>query len=180
MPARMRSFTDRCVMSRPSKVTLPLSARNSPLIRLTSVVLPAPFEPIRPTTPPDSMASDTPSTATLSPKVFVSRCTARSGMSRSRPRAPGELERRAHQPVRDRQHQHDQDDAEQQLPVDRVADREGLQVVVDEGADDRTEEGLEAPEHGHEDDLPAERPIEDVRRCEPVQRYPKRARQAGE
>src|SRR5215468_2385515 len=167
-------------MSRPSKVTLPLSGRNSPLMRFTSVVLPAPFEPIRPTTPPGSIASDTPSTATLSPKALVNRCTARSVMSRRLPRASDELDRGADQSIRDRQHQHDQDGAEQQLPVNRVADGEGLQVVVDEGADDRAEEGLEAPEHGHEDDLAAERPIEDVRRSEPVQRHPERPRQAGE
>src|SRR5262245_21506365 len=167
-------------MSRPSKVTLPLSARNSPLIKLTSVVLPAPFEPISPTTPPGSIVSDTASTATLSPKALVSCCTARSGMSRGLARAPRELDCRAHQPVRDRQDKHDQDDAEQQLPVNRVADGEGLEVVVDEGADDRAEEGLEAPEHRHEDDLAAERPVENIRRGEPVQRHPERARQARE
>ena len=37
-------------------------------------------------------------------------------MSRRFPQPPGELDARADQSVRDRQHQHHQDDAEQELP----------------------------------------------------------------
>src|SRR6266851_9742942 len=39
---------------------------------------------------------------------------------------------------------------------------------------------METPEHGHEDDLARERPEEDVRRREPVQRDPQRAGNPGE
>ena len=70
------------------------------------------------------------------------------------------------------QDQHHQHDAQEHLPVHRVADREGLQVVEDHGAHDGPGEVAEAAEHGHEDDLAREGPVEDVRRGEPELRDP--------
>ena len=57
-------------------------------------------------------------------------------------------------------------------------DRVGLEVVEDERADDRAEEGLEAAQHREEDDLAREGPVQDVGGREPVERHPERARPA--
>ena len=52
MPAMQRARGGACVMSWPSKRTVPLSGRSSPVIRLNSVDLPAPFGPMMPSASP--------------------------------------------------------------------------------------------------------------------------------
>src|SRR6266571_7866434 len=79
-----------------------------------------------------------------------------------------------------REHEHHENDAEEKLPVHRVADGVALEIVVDDGADDRADEGAEPTQHGHEDDLAGEGPVQDVGRGEAVERHPQRAGDAGE
>src|SRR5439155_9953 len=155
----------------------PLSGGKSPLIRLTSVVFPAPFEPMSASTSRSFTVKFTPSTAWNAPKLLTrSRVTSRSMSAAPSPRP--ETFHRADEPRRQREHQHDEHHAEEQLPVHRVADGERLQIVEDDGAHDRPRERTEASEDGHEDDLAGELPEEDVRRREPVERNPERARDA--
>src|SRR3990172_2386803 len=180
IPSRMRSWTDWRVSSAPSKTMRPASGRRSPLIRFTSVVFPAPLEPISPNSSPWFTTKSTSSTAWVSPNHFRTRVVSSSAMSGDPP-APGEERREGpHEAGRHRQHQQDQHDAEDHLPVDREPDGVGLEVVEDDGAQHRAEEGAEPAQHHEEDDLAGEGPVEDVRRREPVERHPERPRQAGE
>src|SRR5207253_1548781 len=180
IPARIRPCTDSAVTSTPWNRIWPLSARSRPLIRLTRLVLPAPLEPISASTCPSRTAKSTPSTARFSPKCFVSFVVS-SRLTSGGPPEPGEeLARAPRNARRQREHERHQDDAKQELPVDREPDRVGLQVVEDDRADDGPAEGPEPAEHGHEDDLARERPVEDVRGREPVERHPERPREAGE
>src|SRR5216117_2644819 len=194
IPARIRSLTGCFVTSWPRKRMWPSSAVSSPLIRLTSVVLPAPLEPMRASTSPSCTRKSTRSTARNSPNcfttAFVSSSTLidRRGGPRYGPphppslgRAPAQQWRASgliqdvssvpplgpppprHQPLGraddaggQREHEHHENDAEEKLPVHRVADGVALEIVVDDGADDRAEEGAEPTQHGHEDALAGE------------------------
>jgi hypothetical protein len=49
------------------------------VITLKAVVFPAPFGPIRPTISPGSAVKETPSSATIPPKRFVTFSTSRRG-----------------------------------------------------------------------------------------------------
>src|SRR5205809_4313040 len=227
IPARIRSLTGCFVTSWPRKRMWPSSAVSSPLIRLTSVVLPAPLEPMRASTSPSCTRKSTRSTARNSPncftRAFVSSSTLidRRGGPRYGPpassseggyaplglprpalgRAPAQPWRASgstqnvsseplpprHQPLgpaddagEQREHEHHENDAEEKLPVHRLADGVALEIVVDDGADDRAHEGAEPTQHGHEDDLAGEGPVQDVGRGEAVERHPQRAGDAGE
>jgi len=59
MPARARRSGDQRVMSAPSKVTRPPRAGKSPMIVLSTVVLPMPLRPMRQTTRPDGTSTST-------------------------------------------------------------------------------------------------------------------------
>ena len=59
------------VMSLPSKRTVPLSERWLPVMRLKTVVLPAPFGPMSPTMVPSSTSKETSFTALSPPKDLV-------------------------------------------------------------------------------------------------------------
>ena len=72
MPSSIFRWMDAAVMSASSRTMRPESAGISPLMRLTSVVLPAPFEPMRASTSPAVTVKSTWSTAWVSPKDFVS------------------------------------------------------------------------------------------------------------
>src|SRR2546425_864713 len=219
MPARIRSLTGWWVTSWPRKTIWPSSGFSKPLIRLTSVVLPAPLEPMRASTSPSCTRKSTRSTARNSPncftRAFVSSSTLidRRGGPRYGPpassseggyaplglprpalgRAPAQPWRASgltqdvssghppprHQPLGraddaggQREHEHHENDAEEKLPVHRVADGVALEIVVDDGADDRADEGAEPTQHGHEDDLAGEGPVQDVGRGEAVERHP--------
>src|SRR5688500_6594948 len=64
-------------MSWPRNVTRPLSGRWKPVSRLKSVVLPAPFGPMRPVIVPSRTASEHRSTARTPPNDFVRSSAAR-------------------------------------------------------------------------------------------------------
>src|SRR5215470_2912154 len=72
MPSRTRLCGSRSVMSRPSRKMLPEVGRSTPVNRLMSVVLPAPFGPISAWRAPFWTASETLSVATIPPKFFSS------------------------------------------------------------------------------------------------------------
>src|SRR2546428_13559204 len=158
MPALMRPCTDWRVTSASRNRIWPPSGRKSPEIRFTSVVLPAPFEPISARTSLSLTVKFTWSTACGSPNHFtrsfvmsrliLAPSTSAPPLERGHEPAPG-----ADDPGGQREHEPHQHGAEQQLPVDRVADRVGLEVVEHDGADDRARERAEPPEHCHEDDL---------------------------
>src|SRR5206468_3169709 len=71
IPALMRPCTDWWVTSASRKRIWPPSGRKSPEIRFTSVVLPAPFEPIRARTSLSLTVKFTWSTACVSPNHFT-------------------------------------------------------------------------------------------------------------
>src|SRR5579872_3612778 len=120
----MRPKTGSVVTSRPAKTIVPSSGVSRPVIRFTSVVFPAPFEPTMETRRSCSTKKSTPSTARLSPKDFLSPCAASSCATSALPAdAAADPRERAHDAFR---HPHDEDhqhDAEQHLPVLRAADR---------------------------------------------------------
>ena len=72
MPAAIFSWMLAPVMSASRKRIVPESGWMSPLIRLTSVVLPAPLEPMSASTSPSRTVKSTWSTACVSPKYLVS------------------------------------------------------------------------------------------------------------
>ena len=66
-PSRARRATDRFRMSSPFSVTVPEASGVKPVTASMSVVLPAPFGPIRPVIRPGLTSSETSSTATTAP-----------------------------------------------------------------------------------------------------------------
>src|SRR5262249_60698370 len=127
MPALMRSVTVVNVMSRCSSRICPLSGCRCALIKLTSVVLPAPFEPTSERNSPLFTTKSRPSQARVSPNCFLkftvlSRIT--SGLPYLQPLP--ELRQRADDAGRQHQDQRDENHAKQQLPVFGRGDRVGL------------------------------------------------------
>src|ERR1051325_3180672 len=124
MPRRTRWCGARPVMSRPSRKIAPAVGRSTPVRRLISVVLPAPFGPISAWRAPFWTASETSSVATMPPKFFSSPLVSSTGgiglsglAGEARPQAAlnhisplGDL-RREGQNVRPREpkHQHEDD-----------------------------------------------------------------------
>src|SRR5882762_4662013 len=113
----------------------PLSGCSRPLTRLTSVVLPAPFEPISASTSPSLTLKSTASTARLSPKDFANAWVARRFMSTRSFPLGGQLLDRAHDPGGQHQDQRDEHCAEQQLPVNGESNRVSLQIGEGHRAD---------------------------------------------
>src|SRR6185295_8497111 len=98
MPARQRAWGAALVMSRPAKITAPRSGRRRPIIRLSAVVLPAPFGPMTPSASRSPTARVRSSMTRSDPNVFETFCSASSaaisGRGRSRladgPEFPGD------------------------------------------------------------------------------------------
>src|SRR5919198_1045436 len=180
IPARMRPCTDSWVTSRPRNRIRPPSGGKSPEIRFTSVVFPAPFEPISASTSRSLTVKSTWSTAWVSPKYLTRSLVTRRLTSAPLPPARGEPLRGADDSRGQREHERHQHGPEEELPVHRVADRVGLEVVEHDRADDGARERPEAAEHGHEDELAREGPVHDVGGRETVQRHPERAREPRE
>ena len=86
-PSRARWVAFRPSMRRPSSEIDPSPTATKPVTASMSVVLPAPFGPIRPTTSPGRTSSDTSCTATTEPKRTVRLVDReRGGAARARPR----------------------------------------------------------------------------------------------
>src|SRR3954466_1942817 len=76
-------------MSRPSNVQLPVFGWSNPVSRLNSVVLPAPFGPIRPVMPPRWISRWSTETAVRPPKVRVMLSTTTTGSGLATPTSHG-------------------------------------------------------------------------------------------
>src|SRR3970282_86834 len=137
-------------------------------MRLTSVVLPAPLEPMSESTSPWLTTKSTLLTARFSPNDFAIARVERRLISARSPHFGNQKFHHPHDSLRQRQHQHYQHGAEQQLPVDREPDRVGLEIGERHGADDGANKAVESPENGHENDLAGEGPYQGVGRREPV------------
>src|SRR2546422_949330 len=142
IPASMRPCTDSWVTSRSRNRICPRSGGNRPLIRFTSVVLPAPFEPISASTSRCLTVKFTWSTAWVSPKYLTSSLVTRRLTSASLLPARGEPLRGPDDPGGQRDHERHQHGPEEELPVHRVPDGVGLEVVEHDRAheDDAGEE----------------------------------------
>src|SRR5262249_856089 len=155
MPARIRSATEAAVMSRPSNRMRPSSGISWALIRLTSVVLPAPFDPTRDKNSPLSTLKSTASTARKAPKRLlnptVSTTATLGGLCL--PPAMNEAARRPDDAGRQHQDEDDEHRAQQELPVFGHRHRVGLEIIEDDAADDRPAEIAEPAHQGHEHDL---------------------------
>src|SRR5262245_45981841 len=77
IPIRAMACVLSPVRSRPPKSTLPLEGRSTPDSRLSSVVLPAPLGPIRPTISPAAAPKLTSFSAAVPPKCLLSACASR-------------------------------------------------------------------------------------------------------
>ena len=140
----------------PSKRTVPVSLRSVPQMQLTSVILPEPFGPIRPTRSPGCDRRSMSSSATKPPKRLPRPLTSSSGRSRHR-RLPRRARRRAlHQP--DDAVGRDDDEGDQQQPtISRLTRRRDrhrrdlLQRAEQDRADQRTDPAGRAADQRHRD-----------------------------
>src|SRR5213593_4642629 len=131
-------------MRRPRHRTSPASARSWPVRMLKNVDLPAPLGPMRARISPRCSANDTPSTARTPPKARRTPST-----SSTAPRSATALADDAEQPARKSEHEDNQDDAEHERPVLRVAREHGIEHLVERGAERRACERVDATEQHH-------------------------------
>src|SRR5262245_21404808 len=118
-PAWTRAGIDKRARERPSSVMSPEEGCSAPLMRLTSVVLPAPFGPIRAVRSPGARPKVTSEATTSPPKLLHSRLTCRSStMARASPRKPrhGPVDQ-ADEPARQDQDTDDQEAADDEQPM---------------------------------------------------------------
>src|SRR5262249_6601725 len=120
IPRRQRWWGAMPVMSCPLNTTLPPSGTTWPVIRLNSVVLPAPFGPMIALIAPWATERFTPPTAWKPSKLFRTSRTSSTGGPPTE--APPERGHRAGDPAREREQEDDQDDAEDERPVLGVGD----------------------------------------------------------
>src|SRR5215471_7426893 len=182
-PSRQRSCGAMPVTSRPSSFTWPRSGRRWPVIRLKSVVLPAPLGPMMAPMLPVGASRLTPPTATKPSKTLTrsrTSSTAHLGAARTTEEPPDDRADRAGDTAGEAEQEHHQDDTEHERPVLRVRDDLLVQEDQDERTDARTEEGAHAPEQGHDQHLGRLRPVREVREHPPVEDPEEPAGQAGE
>src|SRR6516164_5346763 len=137
-------------ISSPRKRMLPLSATTLPDTALNSVVLPAPFGPIRAQISPACRSNETPPTATRPPKRTVTSRTHSSGASVTIVALDeGGMQAREQAGDTARQEQDDEDDqqAEHQFVEAGKADEHLRRRGDDGGADDRSGQAREAAHH---------------------------------
>src|SRR3954470_6267247 len=85
MPSRARLYGDRSLTSRSPTNTFPLVGSCSPVMTLNSVVLPAPFGPIRPVICPSRADRRTSVSAWMPPKFTETSTTSRTACGSRRP-----------------------------------------------------------------------------------------------
>src|SRR5687768_4073722 len=119
MPMRQRSWGAMPVTSRSRKTTRPVSGFTWPVMRLNSVVLPAPLGPMMALIEPLGTVKLTPSTAWKPPKLFRRSRTSsmRALLSHE---AAADDRRGAGEAAREDEQQHDENGAENERPVLRV------------------------------------------------------------
>src|SRR5687767_10790531 len=103
---RARCGAGRRVTSLPTKRTLPESGKRLPASWLMNVVLPAPLGPMTACVSPSRTSKSMPSHARNAPKLFVKPLTS----------SIGSVEE-ARQPALEKDHRHDEERAEDHLPV---------------------------------------------------------------
>src|SRR5258708_28001789 len=130
-------------MSRPSNCTLPASGVSSPVIRLNSVDLPAPFGPITLTSSPSEIDRSTPFTAVSPPKRRVTPRTSRRVCVMCAPSY------RSQQTLRPEPHQQQQCQAVDQHPVVSGPAENLRQADQRDRADDAAQHVTEAAEYHH-------------------------------
>src|SRR5213594_804516 len=160
MPRRQRSWGAMPVTSRALKITRPASGVRCPVIRLKSVVLPAPLGPMMALMEPWGTVTLTPPTAWKPSKLFWTSRTSSTGPPPSPPapqRGGGSGEA-----AREREEQEDEDRAEDQGPVLRVGDDLLVEPEQDHRSDGRAEERAHAAEQGHDQHLGGLGPVREV------------------
>src|SRR5512134_927195 len=120
MPRRQRSCGAMPVTLRPLNFTSPASGRMCPVMRLKSVVLPAPFGPMTAPIEPCGTSKLTPPTARKPSKLLASPRT--SSTAQPRGHAVRERAERAGDTAREHEEQRDEDRPENERPVLRVGD----------------------------------------------------------
>src|SRR5687767_15776706 len=146
-------------MRSPWNSTTPASARICPVRMLKNVDLPAPFGPMSARISPRPSTTPTPSTARTPPKCLRTPSTRRTtapSLMRARPE-------RAEDAARKREDDDHEDRAEHELPVHRVLRDDGVEQLVDGGADGRARKRREPAEQHHHQRLDGHRHV-DVRR----------------
>src|ERR1700675_2329620 len=163
MPMRQRSCGAMPVTSRFLKTTRRVSGLTWPVMRLNSVVLPAPLGPMMALIEPVGTVKLTPSTAWKPPKLL--RTSRTSSMRAPLALEPGGEERNgAREPAGEDEEQGDEDDAEDERPVLRVGHDLLVQPEQHEGAEGGAEEGPHAAEQRHDQDLGRLGPVGEVRK----------------
>src|SRR5262245_4282171 len=152
IPRRQRSCGAIPVMSCSLKITRPVSGRRCPVMRLKSVVFPAPLGPMMALIDPAGTVKLTPPTAWKPSKLFRRSRTSSIGAPSARDEVPRERGG-AGQPAGEHEEQEDEDGAQDQRPVLRVGDDLLVEPDQDEGADRGAVEGAHAAEQGHDEHL---------------------------
>src|SRR6516164_1329314 len=135
-PSRQRSCGAMPVTSRPLSLTWPRSGRRWPVIRLKSVVLPAPLGPMIAPMLPVGASRLTPPTATKPSKTLTrSRTSSIGHLAPAHPadEATGEISDGPGDAAREAEQEHDEDSAEHERPVLGVRD----DLLVQEDQDER-------------------------------------------
>src|ERR1700730_810924 len=161
MPSRQRSCGAMPVTSRSLKRTLPASGRRWPVMRLKSVVLPAPLGPMIALIDPRGTLKLTPPTARKPSKLLRRPRTSSTG--RPPPETVLEGDRGAGDPAGEYEEEHHQNGAEDQGPVLGVRDDLLIEPDQDGRAEGRAEEGAHAAEERHDQDLRRFGPVGEIR-----------------
>src|SRR5262252_891621 len=178
MPRRQRSCGAMPVTSRSLKRTLPASGRRCPVIRLKSVVLPAPLGPMMALIEPRGTLKLTPPTAWKPAKLLRRPWTSSTGHA-----STGTPEEQC-EGARDAAREHEEEDyengAEDEWPVLRV--RDDLLVEPDEHgrAQGGPEEGAHPAQERHDQHLGGLGPVGEVGEDAPVEDAEERAGQPCE
>src|SRR5258705_9542559 len=159
-PSRQRSCGAMPVTSRPLSFTWPRSGRMWPVIRLKSVVLPAPLGPMMAPMLPRGASRLTPPTATKPSKTLTRSRT--SSTARSTEEAAGERADGAGDAAGKAEQEHHQDGPEHERPVLGVRHDLLVQENQDERPDARAEERPHASEQGHDQHLGGFRPVREI------------------
>src|ERR1700729_3681641 len=153
------------VMSRPSKMMAPELAGVTPQTVLTSVVLPAPFGPIRPSTSPLPTENVTSRSAC---RPLNRRDTAlRRRISDMLCLSPEAGDAQRNNPVRQQQQKrHDQQPQYAAVNLDIVAPDHLLEREIKQGAAERAERRSQTAHQGHHKGLDRIQNVEDVGRID--------------
>src|SRR5437870_2906647 len=149
MPCVTRSCGDMSEMSAARNRTRPAVSGNRPQIRLTIVLLPDPFGPIRPKISPAATERSTPSTARTPPKCFVSPLSSSTGLFLAAEKQPLESDDCAgiEQTARaDVHRKHDQAAKQQIAPVAHETQAFDQETLNEDNGDKRSEHVRKAAE----------------------------------